>query len=308
MFEIEKMEQEFNYSLLDSDTATFLRSCEYEINGIAEDARVKFGGVLIKAQEKLSSHHKGMFQKWVLSGGVTLDNAYYYIKLNELSRNLDDSKKENFLNAPKSLQKETMKKNAPEELKERVLSGDITTNKEYKELEKQLKQKNEEIEQLKNRPVETIEKEITIERIPDDYDKIKGGYKALERNKTFYEEQNSDLREEIKQLESILKETPKEDNSHDFLKEEIESLKKERLKLIESTSYLKHVKNLQAKIEELTTEFSPIRYSNDLKVLSENREMLLSFEESLLNAEKWINEIKEELPNKNIIEGDFKNE
>ena len=180
--------------------------------------------------------------------------------------------------------------------------------RELQEVKKQLKQKNEEIEQLKNRPVETIEKEITIERIPDDYDKIKGGYQALERNKTFYEEQNSDLREEIKQLESILKETPKEDNSHDLLKEEIESLKKERLKLIESTSYLKHVKNLQAKIEELTTEFSPIRYSNDLKVLSENREMLLSFEESLLNAEKWINEIKEELPNKNIIEGDFKNE
>jgi len=185
---------------------------------------------------------------------------------------------------------------------------DEMTVRELQEVKKQLKQKNEEIEQLKNRPVETIEKEITIERIPDDYDKIKGGYQALERNKTFYEEQNSDLREEIKQLESILKETPKEDNSHDILKEEIESLKKERLKLIESTSYLKHVKNLQAKIEELTTEFSPIRYSNDLKVLSENREMLLSFEESLLNAEKWINEIKEELPNKNIIEGDFKNE
>ena len=89
------------------------------------------------------------------------------------------------------------------------------------------------------------------------------------------------------------------------MKEEIESLKKERLKLIESTSYLKHVKNLQAKIEELTTEFSPIRYSNDLKVLSENREMLLSFEESLFNAEKWINEIKEELPNKKHYRGRF---
>ena len=37
--------------------------------------------------------------------------VYYYINLNELSRNLDNTQKDNFLNAPKSLQKEVMKKN-----------------------------------------------------------------------------------------------------------------------------------------------------------------------------------------------------
>ncbi|RXZ31213.1 hypothetical protein ESM33_12210 [Staphylococcus sp. SNAZ 36] len=36
---------------------------------------------------------------------------YYYINLNELSTNLDNIQKDNFLNAPKSLQKEVMKKN-----------------------------------------------------------------------------------------------------------------------------------------------------------------------------------------------------
>lgn len=202
----------------------------------------------------------------------------------------------------------------PEREKEHTLETGVTkkpdemTVRELQEVKKQLKQKNEEIEQLKNRPVETIEKEITIERIPEDYDKIKGGYQALERNKAFYEEQNADLREEIKQLEGILKNTPKNDNSHELVKKEIDRLKEEKKQLVESTSSLKHVKNLQEKIEELTTELSPIRYSNDLKVLSENRELLLSFEESLLSVEKWIKEIKEELPNKNIIEGDFKNE
>ena len=116
MFEIEQMEQRFDYSLVDNDTADFLRSCEYEMNGIAEDARVKFGAVLIKAQEKLASNYKGVFQEWVTSSGMSLDDAYYFINLNKSSRNLDNTQRDNFLKAPKTVQKKTMQKNTPEEV------------------------------------------------------------------------------------------------------------------------------------------------------------------------------------------------
>lgn len=137
------MEQEFDYSLVDNNTADFLRSCEYEMNGIAEDARVRFGGVLKKAQDKLANNQNGVFQKWVKSGGISLNDAYYYIKLNMSSRNLGDMQKDNFLKAPKSLQIEVMKKNAPEDLREKVYNGDITTHKEYKRMKKQSREKNE---------------------------------------------------------------------------------------------------------------------------------------------------------------------
>ena len=91
MFEIEKMEQEFDYSIVDNETVDFLRSCEYEMNGIAEDARVKFGGVLIKAQEKLVNYHNGVFVKWYESGGFDKNDVYYSINLYEISRNLENS-------------------------------------------------------------------------------------------------------------------------------------------------------------------------------------------------------------------------
>lgn len=93
MFEIEHMNEVFDYSLIDGETAEFLKEREYTINGIAEDARIKIGKELKKAKNKLANHHGGVFQKWVQSGGMSIDDAYYYINLNELSRNLDDIKK-----------------------------------------------------------------------------------------------------------------------------------------------------------------------------------------------------------------------
>jgi hypothetical protein len=183
------MNEVFDYSLIDGETAEFLKEREYTINGIAEDARIKIGKELKKAKNKLANHHGGVFQKWVQSGGMSIDDAYYYINLNELSRNLDDIKKDNFLNAPKSLQKEVMKKNTPDDLKQKVLDGDITTHKEYKQLQKdkeELKQQNaqlqsqvkqakrsesiarKKLEDEQNREPEVIEREVIKEVVPDE--------------------------------------------------------------------------------------------------------------------------------------------
>lgn len=216
MFEIEKMENEFDYSLVDSETADFLRSCEYEMNGIAEDARVKFGRVLKRVQEKLSNHHDGIFVKWYESGGMNKNDVYYAINVYEISTNLENSKKENFLNAPKSLQKEVMKKNAPEDLKEKVYEGDITTNKEYqqllkerKELEQRAKQAESQAEQYKkseeiarkqleeeqNKEPKVIEKEIIKEIDNTDYERIEQLQKEISIVKRELDEKNIELGE-----------------------------------------------------------------------------------------------------------------
>ena len=215
MFEIEHMNEMFDYSLVDGETAEFLKEREYTINGIAEDARIKIGRELEKAKNKLANHHGGVFQKWVQSGGMSIDDAYYYINLNELSRNLDNTKKDNFLNAPKSLQKEVMKKNAPDDLKQKVLDGDITTHKEYKQLQKdkeELEQQNaqlqsqveqaqrsesiarKQLEDEQNKEPEVIEKYTE----PDDYQSIKNMNEHLESEREYYKKLADDFRNEVK--------------------------------------------------------------------------------------------------------------
>src|SRR5699024_6301270 len=203
------MNQEFDYSLVDNDTADFLRSCEYEINGITEDARIKVGGVLLKARDKLGNNKNGVFQKWLASGRISKDDAYYYINLNISSRNHDNIKLDNLLNAPKTIQKEVMKKNAPEELKQKVYDGDITTNKQYQELKRQLEQAQSQAEaerkererlERENEEVGNVEPERK-EVVPDDYDFYKGNYESAVNLQKRYKEQMEEMRKELNETD-----------------------------------------------------------------------------------------------------------
>ncbi|MHC9401783.1 hypothetical protein [Staphylococcus epidermidis] len=236
MFEIEHMNETFDYSLVDNETAEFLKEREYTINGIAEDARIKIGRELKKAQDKLANHHEGVFVKWYESGGLDKHQVYYYINLNQFSTNLENTQKDNFLNAPKSLQKEVMKKNAPDDLKQKVLDGDITTHKEYKQLQKdkeELEQQNaqlqsqveqaqrsesiarKQLEDEQNREPEVIEKYTE----PEDYQSIKNMNEHLESEREYYKKLADDFRNEVKGMmdqsnqEMLLK---KEDDYEDY--------------------------------------------------------------------------------------------
>lgn len=163
MFEIEHMNETFDYSLVDNETAEFLKEREYTINGIAEDARIKIGGELLKARDRLANHRNGVFRKWHESGGMDKNQVTYYINLTLLSRNLDNNQKDNFLNAPKSLQKEVMKKNTPDDLKQKVLDGDITTHKEYKKLQRDKEELEQQNAQLQSQ-VEQAQRSESIAR------------------------------------------------------------------------------------------------------------------------------------------------
>ena len=173
---------DFDYSLVETETAQKLKALSNQLDGIYQNYSVVVGEVLYKAQQELASYDNGTFQKWVASNGISKSKAYNYINSYRLVQNLDNPReKEIFLQQPKSMQYEMSKPSANPEVNQAVFDGDITTHKEYKELERQLKlsraandslkEKNERLakQALKNSEVKTIEKVIEKEVVPQDY-------------------------------------------------------------------------------------------------------------------------------------------
>ena len=316
MFEIEQMEQQFDYSLVDNDTADFLRSCEYEINGIAEDARVKFGAVLIKAQEKLASNYKGVFQEWVTSSGMSLDDAYYFINLNKSSRNLDNSQRDNFLKAPKTVQKKVMQKNTPDEVKEAVLSGEVTTNKEFealkKQYEQQLKQRDEliasreqenEILQSKLEDAENKEPEV-IERYsePDDYEDLKYLVKRQEEILSGREEHVSKLEKEIADMRAKRSDMDKKSKEYDQLNQAINEMNG---RLSDGQLRLKNQKAVYDLIRDskkLVSDLAPLVYAIEWLDLEDNEYAQKPLREISKNLNDIAQKINRKLDEKEIIE------
>lgn len=184
-----------------------------------------------------------------------------------------------------------------------VKTPDEMTVRELQELKRQLKAKDEQIatqarmiDDLTEQEPEVIEKEIVIEKIPDDYNYFKGNYEATKKNYEFFKEQNSQLRDEIKSLEDAIKRAP----SH----EEVNSLQEQLSAKQERELSINKIYEFQEAIEQFTHDHSSILYSNDLNRMETDRELLISFEDSINHLIEWAEEVKKELPNKNIIEGD----
>lgn len=277
MFEIERMNETFDYSLVDNETADFLKEREYTINGIAEDARLKIGKELKKAQDKLANHGNGVFVKWYESGGLNKHQVHYYINLERLSTNMDELQKDNFLNAPKSLQKEIMKKNTPDDLKQKVLDGDITTHKEYKQLQqekleleqrtKELEQRNESLSkqtELANRKIEELEdaEPQVIERYmePDDYQETKQSLEQTLHFKKLIEERNKKLEQQIKEMEQQRDEITEKSQKYDDLNKAINHMNARLTDGQQKLKAQKEVHEYVKKANELIREVAPMSY------------------------------------------------
>ena len=181
---------EFQYDSLPQKLSESIIEKENILNGIKHRYAKEVGKVFYEAQQEFSDYNNGgLFKKWYNSLGFKQRNVYNYIQIYNEVQQLHGDQLETFEELPKRLQLEVSKPSHIPELKEKVLDGDIKTHKEYKELERQLKQRDDEKSQLEsqleqaqrseeiarkqledeqNKEPEVIEREVVKEVVPDE--------------------------------------------------------------------------------------------------------------------------------------------
>lgn len=194
---------------------------------------------------------------------------------------------------------------------DRIENGDNPTVRELQEVKRQLKLSQADNERLKvqnenlaeqalSKTEKVVEKEVVREVVPDDYQFFKSNYEASERNNEFYKQQNSELREEMKELERIIKEQQQNKAS----KEELSELEERKQAISSELDSLEKIVEFNESVENFLTAHASLQYSSDFSNLYNNRDLTLSLLDTINRLEKWIDDIKSELPKSEIIEGE----
>jgi hypothetical protein len=155
----------FDYSTVDEETAHFLQEKANKITEIRIKSVIALGKEFKEVNDRLASHNKyeGVFGKWTESLGMsrmTINryiNAYDYVVTN--CYNIEDAEK-----IQPSLLFAASKPSAPKELSDKVASGDITTHKQYKDLEDKLKEAEKQAERAQKLKWEADNKAIQAEQ------------------------------------------------------------------------------------------------------------------------------------------------
>ena len=314
---------DFDYSLVETETAQKLKALSNQLDGIYQNYSVVVGEVLYKAQQELASYDNGTFQKWVASKGISKSNAYNYINSYRLVQNLDNPReKEIFLQQPKSMQYEMSKPSANPEVNQAVFDGDITTHKEYKELERQLKlsraandslkEKNERLakQALKNSEVKTIEKVIEKEVVPQDYQATQDLNKQLlSKNQDLSDELDS-VKRSLRLKEASYEMLEKETSEALALKESIEHLRADKEKLENSVSNIFTLSNLVSEFEDFfDSKMAPHTFKTLIQGIGKDAQ-IEKLRDILTLTENWLDEMNKIIPEngRTIIEGEIINE
>lgn len=97
MNEITLTENNFDYSLVEAETAHKLKALSNQLDGIYQNYSVAVGEVLFKAQQELSSYGTGTFGQWVESNKISKSNAYNYINAYKFVQQLDEPKEKELI-------------------------------------------------------------------------------------------------------------------------------------------------------------------------------------------------------------------
>lgn len=285
----------FDYSIVDDTTAQFLKLKEQELQSIVLNSSIQLGEKLIEAQEKLASYKTGTFEKWFTSIGLKKRTVYNYINQAKFVHQMHEYEQiEMFQELPTTLKTEISKPSAKPEAVEMVLSGDIKTTKEYRELEKQLKAKDEQnklqaqmIDDLNEQETEVIEKEVIVEKVPDDYQQLKQSTKIVDEitreNQALKAEQEA-LKQRIADSEKALQEKAKVET------DELEQAQLKRLQRDADISVHKLIINMNQFVKE-----QAVTVYDSQAIAGANDETKQKLTDSISRVEKLLKQIKQEI-------------
>ena len=309
---------DFDYSLVKTETAQKLKALSNQLDGIYQNYSVVVGEVLYKAQQELASYDDGTFQKWVSSKGISKSNAYNYINSYRLVQNLDNPKeKEIFLQQPKSIQYEMSKPSANPEVNQAVFNGDITTHKEYEELENKLKlskQANrllrDENEKIKSSKIEV--KETIKEVVPEDYRATQDLNKQLlEKNKELsktvkaMEERSEFIEKQLAETLTQREEVDKKSAQYDELTRAIEESQGQLDSVQKQISAYKNITSLLQKGNDFLASMGGLIYADEEKVLRADGIIRNEFDSFISRGLRFFNDLNDIRKESNILEGEF---
>lgn len=299
----------FDYSLLDVETSDFLYEKENILIGIQSRYSREVGKVFFEAQQKLSNKGNGTFEKWYSSIGFKKQNVNNYINIYKNVQSLDEPSAEIFDSLPKSLQNEMSKPSSNQELNQKVFDGDITTHKQYKELEKQLKAKDEQIatqarmiDNLSEQEPQVIEKKVVVEKIPADYENLKTTNEQLEK-------QLSSVRNDLKMKKMQYDLLEQNTESAKTLEANIKALQQKEKSIDQRVKATIEFNDLMREIETFfDTKMASLRFKpliNDLY----DTEASNKLSEVVNSVDFWVSEMRKIIPNEKtkIIEGEIIN-
>lgn len=303
-----EIKQTFDYSVVDTNTASFLKLKEQEMHSIVLNSSVQLGEKLIEAQEKLAKYNTGTFEKWFVSLGLKKQTVYNYINQAKFVHQMDESKQIGmFQELPMTLKTEISKPSAEPEAVELVLSGDIKTTKEYRELEKQLKAKDEQIatqarmiDDLIEQEPEVIEKEVVVEKIPADYENLKTTNEQLEK-------QLSSVRNDLKMKKMQYDLLEQNTESAKALEANIKALQQKEKSIDQRVKATIEFNDLMREIETFfDKKMASLRFKpliNDLY----DTEASNKLSEVVNSVDFWVSEMRKIIPNEKtkIIEGEI---
>jgi predicted RNase H-like nuclease (RuvC/YqgF family) len=203
----------------------------------------------------------------------------------------------------------------PEEEKqaqlERVEQGDNPTVRELQEVRRKLKESEERNKRLEERALqkEVVEKEVIIEKVPDDYESTKNLNSDLLNKNRRLNYDNENLQRIIKIKQHELKQLEDDSCEAVALKETIESLRTDKEKLDGTYKNAMELSSLLSEFENFFDEkMAPLRFKAVIAGLGTEFQ-LKKLRDMLTLVDSWLTEMNKVIPDegRKIIEGEIIN-